>query len=628
MVTHMNTRKRVGLLTVLIAMTAVTLVAVGSTPSAVAGEDDNIVVNGAGWGHGVGMSQFGAYGMAVEGSSYDDILEHFYTNASLGTLGQGGLDAPGNLWVNLELDFSTLELRVDAISGAGEPVLVTRSAESWEVPVGSTIEIRGPENCSLLIDPPGADNAYETPSGTCSFDMTWYDFANPDADPLTKIAIVGCTQTDWNVVPSLQRECQYGRGMLHVRSGSGGLDLSAEMLLDDYILGISEMPYFWGVDGMEALKAQAVAARSYARELQIYRGTPGANSCGAWCHVRDTTFDQRYVGWGHGAADWITATTSTASQVMTHPDAPNDNIVRTYYSSSTGGRTESIQEVWSGWDAREYYQGVDDRWSVDGTVYNPSGSWSVTLTNAAVASAVGLPTVTDAWVSERNSSGSADTVIFTDGATTVSKASSWMKSTFGLKSIYFDVGLAAGSTATASVFIDTAGNVHEPAIEQIYDRGVTKGCNPPTNNKYCPANTLTRAQLAAFLVRAFELPATTDDFFTDDEGSIFENDINRLAASGITLGCGDNRYCPSSPVTREQMAAFVDRAFGYTAGTNVDVFTDDDGSPFEASINRIAAAGVTFGCNPPENSLFCPKDPVRRDQMASFIDRALDGAGK
>ena len=66
--------------------------------------------------------------------------------------------------------------------------------------------------------------------------------------------------------------------------------------------------------------------------------------------------------------------------------------------------------------------------------------------------------------------------------------------------------------------------------------------------------------MAAFLVRSFELRWTSRDYFTDDETSIFEGDINRLAASGITAGCGGTRFCPNGLVTREQMAAFLWRA--------------------------------------------------------------------
>jgi hypothetical protein len=69
--------------------------------------------------------------------------------------------------------------------------------------------------------------------------------------------------------------------------------------------------------------------------------------------------------------------------------------------------------------------------------------------------------------------------------------------------------------------------------------------------------------MAAFLKRAFSLPTTTTDFFGDDDGSVFENDINAIAAAGITLGCNppvNDSYCPTANVTREQMASFLVRA--------------------------------------------------------------------
>ncbi len=97
------------------------------------------------------------------------------------------------------------------------------------------------------------------------------------------------------------------------------------------------------------------------------------------------------------------------------------------------------------------------------------------------------------------------------------------------------------------------------------------------------------------------------------------------AAEGITTGCNpptNDLYCPDSPVTRGQMAAFLRRAFGYPAAS-VDNFADDGASVFEADINAIAKAGVTKGCNPPANSRYCPTDLAKRDQMASFFSRAL-----
>ena len=181
------------------------------------------------------------------------------------------------------------------------------------------------------------------------------------------------------------------------------------------------------------------------------------------------------------------------------------------------------------------------------------------------------------------------------------------------------------SAQTPNTFADDNGNVHEANIEFIAAAGVTKGCNPPANTNYCPSGTVTRGQMAAFLTRALDLPATAEDFFGDDETSIFEGDINRLAAAGITSGCNppaNTNYCPDSAVTRGQMAAFIKRGFDLPA-TAEDFFGDDETSIFEGDINRLAASGITFGCNPPANTNFCPTQTVKRDQMASFLARAL-----
>jgi hypothetical protein len=175
-------------------------------------------------------------------------------------------------------------------------------------------------------------------------------------------------------------------------------------------------------------------------------------------------------------------------------------------------------------------------------------------------------------------------------------------------------------------FVDDDGNVHEGNIEAIAADGITRGCNPPHNDRYCPLDPVTRGEMAAFLNRALNLDASESDHFVDDEDSIFQNDINALAAAGITRGCNppdNNGYCPDSHVTRGEMAAFLVRGFGYTDDGGGDLFVDDDESIFEGDIDRLGAAGVTLGCNPPTNDRFCPNHSVLRDQMASFLGRAL-----
>jgi hypothetical protein len=192
--------------------------------------------------------------------------------------------------------------------------------------------------------------------------------------------------------------------------------------------------------------------------------------------------------------------------------------------------------------------------------------------------------------------------------------------------------LAVGGAATAAelppggTFYDDNGNTHEGNIEAIFADGITTGCNPPNADRYCPDDRVTRGQMAAFLVRALDLPATSTDFFADDDDSIFEGDINRLAAAGVTKGCNlpeTDQFCPDSRVTRGQMAAFLVRGFGYGDPGDGNLFVDDDTSIFEGDIDRLGTAGITKGCNPPVNDSFCPGDPVLRDQMASFLARAM-----
>lgn len=177
----------------------------------------------------------------------------------------------------------------------------------------------------------------------------------------------------------------------------------------------------------------------------------------------------------------------------------------------------------------------------------------------------------------------------------------------------------------AAAFSDTAASIHAAAIETIRSVGITRGCNPPENTDFCPDGNVTRGQMAAFLNRLMGFPAPDRDYFTDDAGSIFEADINRLAAAGVTSGCNpptNDNFCPDDNVTRGQMAAFMSRALSLPS-TSSDYFTDDNGSVFESDINRFAAAGITQGCNPPTNDNYCPDDLVTRAQMATFLTRAL-----
>lgn len=174
-------------------------------------------------------------------------------------------------------------------------------------------------------------------------------------------------------------------------------------------------------------------------------------------------------------------------------------------------------------------------------------------------------------------------------------------------------------------FVDDNDSVHQNGIEAVAGAGITVGCNPPANDRYCPRDDVTRAQAATFLARAYGLPDDGNDYFVDDDGHTLEGGINRVAAAGITTGCNppdNDRFCPQRALTRAQFATFIVRADNIPH-TSTDYFTDDDGSVHENAINALAEAEITQGCNPPQNNRFCPGETLTRAQMATLLTRAL-----
>ncbi|MEX2659950.1 MAG: FG-GAP-like repeat-containing protein [Acidimicrobiales bacterium] len=179
-----------------------------------------------------------------------------------------------------------------------------------------------------------------------------------------------------------------------------------------------------------------------------------------------------------------------------------------------------------------------------------------------------------------------------------------------------------------SGFDDIAGSVHRTAVDCIAWWEITKGSG---GGSYNPLGAVTRGQMASFIARLIEesggsLPSNPPDAFSDDDGSLYEHDINRLADVGIVNGVSPGQYRPRDTVTRAQMATFLIRALNHRTGTarpfsRVNYFSDDNGHAHESNINKAAAAGLTGGGT---GGRYLPNAPVRRDQMASFLARTLD----
>lgn len=183
-----------------------------------------------------------------------------------------------------------------------------------------------------------------------------------------------------------------------------------------------------------------------------------------------------------------------------------------------------------------------------------------------------------------------------------------------------------GAVAPDAGFTDVVPNsTHDGSINCIVFYELAQGTAPGT---YEPSRSVTREQMATFIARLIDasdrdLPAAGSNF-TDVSG-VHADNIERLAAAGIVQGREPGVYDPTSQVRRDQMASFLVRAFEFVAEREVApaevAFTDIAGTTHERNIRKVAGLGFTQGLTP---TSYAPHDPVRRDQMASFLARALE----
>jgi hypothetical protein len=173
---------------------------------------------------------------------------------------------------------------------------------------------------------------------------------------------------------------------------------------------------------------------------------------------------------------------------------------------------------------------------------------------------------------------------------------------------------------------DHEGNVHDKAIACVVWWGIANG---KTATEYEPSVPVNREQMAAFVARLVErsggqLPSEPRNVFTDDDTSPHHLAINQIASVGLVEGTGDGRYSPKAPVTRAQMAKFIVQAYQFVSGrmlpSQKDYFRDDDGNQLERFINASTQAGFTAG----RDGGYQPAADVKRDAMASFLARPLD----
>jgi SpoIID/LytB domain protein len=271
------------------------------------------VVKGAGFGHGVGMSQYGAYGYAKHGFKYDAILTHYYTGTTIGTT------ADKSVRVLLRDSVGSV-----AFHGAN-------SACGTGIKTGKTYVAKRKGGGVVLRSKKG------TVIARCGAVMT------ATGAPTVVVAGKGTY-----------------RGSLEVRGSSSGLDAINVLDIEDYVRGVvsRESPSSWPI---EALKAQAVAARSYVLSSSGH-GT---------FDVFDDTRSQAYGGVGAETAKTDQAVSATHLQVVLF----KGKVAQTFFFSTSGGHTENneFSSLGFGQPAIPYLRGVDDPYEAE--VGSPYEHW-------------------------------------------------------------------------------------------------------------------------------------------------------------------------------------------------------------------------------------------------------------
>jgi stage II sporulation protein D len=288
------------------ALLAAIIALVAATPAWAA---STLTINGAGFGHGIGMSQYGAAGYAQHGWDHVAILQHYFTGTQLGRT-----DTDQVVRVLLQ---QTSSPKFTNATNAG----------TKKLDPGETYGARAHGDQVDLLDGAGKKLA--------TFDAP-LQVTNSGDDPIKVLGTAG------NGVPNGSY-----RGWLELRPGSSGLNVINAVGLEQYVAGVigNEAIPSWPA---EALEAQAVATRGYAI-------TTSKDSNGGFDQYSDTR-SQVYRGVAGETPQTNKATNATAGEVMTYDNDP----ITTYFFSTSGGHTENVENVWKGATPEPYLVGVDD----------------------------------------------------------------------------------------------------------------------------------------------------------------------------------------------------------------------------------------------------------------------------
>ena len=379
-------------------------------------------ITGAGYGHGVGLSQIGARSKALEGETATAILNYYYKDVVIQPLDDSKILRVnvGHLLSTARIATSTPDATLQIFSGdIGDAQDVAPIAV---VPVKSslTFSILG----STVVPSVVAGKQVTSLPRNRVFTVRWSGTRYaPGVD-----GVVSLTHS------SLTTRYRYGQMQFRaVRASTLGFRLeitNSVRLADEYLWGISEVPSSWPA---AALEAQAIASRTYAlNKAGIYRA---ACDCDLYGEISDQKFlgyaKEIEKGWGKF---WKAAVTNTAGLTLTQNNLP----IAAYFGSSTGGLTETALNAWG--SERTYTQIIPDPGSLDPKLNPRFFTWKRSVTQASVALAFALPDVATLEIVSKNASGTVGLIRATS-TTGVQKTLSGetFRSRKKIQSAYFDL---------------------------------------------------------------------------------------------------------------------------------------------------------------------------------------------